>query len=110
MIKYIFLCLLIGISFACVAQKRPLLLKRKAIVTPQDTMLYPIRGVFRISESGSAVAKNLEFWVFDAKGKQLYYVAQGIPITDAFADIVYKMIDKEYTAYMMRHGHVICKK
>ena len=108
--KYFLVLILIVMSLTSMAQKKPALLKKKVIVTPQDTMLYPIRGTFRISEAGSAVAKNLEFWVFDAKNREIYYVAQGIPITDGFADMVYKMIDKEYTFYMMKHGHVICKK
>ena len=98
-----------GLSLVSWAQN-PSLPKRRAVVTYYDTTAYPIRGTFRITENGSAVAKTLEFWIYDAKDREIYYVAQGIPVSQALAEFVDRMIDKEYTAYMMKHGNVLCKK
>lgn len=84
--------------------------KKKIIDNFTDTTLYPIRGNFKISESGFGLYKTLDFWVFDAKDREVYHVTQGIPTGDAFADIVYKLIDREYTEFMMKHGRVLCKK
>lgn len=109
MIKYLFCIILMACSLFVAAQT-PKIPKKKVIVNLRDTTFYPIKGNFRISESGFGIYKTLEFWVYDGKGREIYYVSQGIPTGEAFADIVNQMIDHEYMAFMMKHGNILNSK
>jgi hypothetical protein len=112
LIRYLLVIFFVSsFHFATAQTQTPFVFPKKKIVdNVTDTTLYPIRGDFKISESGFGIYKTLDFWVFDAKDREVYHVTQGIPTGDAFAHIVYKLIDREYTEFMMKHGHVMCKK
>jgi hypothetical protein len=80
-----------------------------SLVGKEQLILFPIRGEGKISEMGGYgnFFKTLEVWVYDFNGKQIYYNMQSIPVNEAFSDIVNKMIDRQYTLLMMKHGQVM---
>ena len=105
--KFLLLILFSGILFSAVAQNKT---HQKTSKVAKDTTAFPIRGIFKINETSFTLFKNLELWVFDANDKEILYISQNIPTSEAYNDVVDRMIDREYTALMMKHGHVIDKK
>jgi hypothetical protein len=83
---------------------------KRVRVSPFDTIAYPLRSKFYISVNGSALLKDLEFWVYDARGVEVYYSIQSIHTSEEFQKIVHLLIDKEFQEYMMMHGHVMTNR
>ncbi|MCS6822770.1 MAG: hypothetical protein NZ529_00635 [Cytophagaceae bacterium] len=75
----------------------------------QHIIVFPIRGEGKISDMGGydQFFKTLEVWIYDYYGKEIYYNVQSIPVSEALADVVNKMMDREYTRFMMKQGQVI---
>ncbi|HSZ24513.1 MAG TPA: hypothetical protein VK766_02285 [Cytophagaceae bacterium] len=76
----------------------------------EDSIQYPIRGFWAIGEEGYGTYKNLELLIYDANNRLVYSVTQSLPTSSVFKDLIEKMIDKKYTAYMMKNGHKITER
>lgn len=107
--KLFVLVFFIGMALSVAAQEKVKTIN-KTKNSSQDTTAFPIHGIFKINETSFTLFKNLELWVYDANNKELLYISQNIPTSEAYNDVVDKMIDKEYTALMMKHGQVMDKK
>ncbi len=93
------------------AQKQDLFYFKDAFSTAvADTIFYPVRGSFQIDESAFGSYKNLQLWVYDSREKEIYYVVQSISTNEEMAYLVEKMIDKTYTMFMMKQGHILAEK
>jgi hypothetical protein len=110
MIKYLCVLIFTFSCLTCLAQDTVMIGKIIPKKNQPDTTVFPIHGIFKINETGFFLFKNLELWVYDANNREILYVSQNIPTSDAYNDVVDKMIDHEYTALMMKHGHIIDKK
>ena len=81
---------------------------RKTDTPTTDTIVvFPIHGTMKISDNGFIQYKQVEFWIHDARGKEVYNVVQALPTGEAFQDKINEMIDKEYINFMRMHGFAI---
>ena len=108
--KFLFILLILSFGFYSKAQNNIYYFKKAEIFNQADTTNFPIHSAFKINETGFMNFKNLELWVYDAKDREILYISQSIPTNEAYKDIINKIIDKEYAALMMKHGHIIDKK
>jgi hypothetical protein len=97
----------LGISFASDAQS-PHKRKRQffcdSTYISEDKIIHPVRGKVYVSPQLYIIEgkefKQVEFWILDFKGSEVYYSALGIPANTSATD----RVDREYARLMRKYS------
>jgi hypothetical protein len=103
-----FLCCTLGAA----AQSKNSFLKRlfaDSTLVPDSVIVFPIRGKIEVQEAGFVQYRIIEYWVFDATGRQIYnatyaMVTKNGANEDKYEEIMAFSVDKEYARYMNLQG------
>lgn len=72
---------------------------------------FPIRGKVKISQTGFVQYMQIEFWIYDATGREIYYANHAAPTSastlDKYIEMSDRMVEKEYAAFMHRQGKML---
>ena len=72
---------------------------------------FPIRGKVKISPTGFVQYMQIEFWVYDATGREIYYANHAAPTSastpEKYQEQMDRMVEKEYAAFMRRQGKML---
>ncbi len=76
---------------------------------PDSAIVYPIRGKIVVQEAGFVQYRIIEYWVYDATGRQIYnatyaMVTKNGANEDKYEEIMAFSVDKEYVRYMNLQG------
>jgi hypothetical protein len=72
---------------------------------------FPIHGKVKISPTGFVQYMQIEFWVYDATGREIYYANHAAPTSastpEKYQEQMDRMVEKEYAAFMRRQGKML---
>lgn len=81
----------------------------KLKVYKQELVNYPTCGTFKLKPSSFPEFKEIDFWVHDAAGKEIYYANHAIGIS-APKEHIQLYADKEYISHMIKNANQIYLK
>lgn len=107
-----FLCLTVHIACAQTPYFREIFLKDTTYLTADaENIKFPIHGKVKISQTGFVQYMQIEFWVYDATGREIYYANHAAPTSastpEKYQEQMDRMVEKEYAAFMRRQGKML---
>jgi len=109
---FIFLYTLSGIASAQTPYFREIFQKDTTYLTADaENIKFPIHGKVKISQTGFVQYMQIEFWVYDATGREIYYANHAAPTAastpEKYQEQMDRMVEKEYAAFMRRQGKML---
>lgn len=111
LVPLVFTCISFCV-FSQVATPPEALINRKTVYHKysNDTIAYPLKGVCQITYTGNQLFKDFELWVYDAKGNEIYYSVQTMPVNEKYNELILQVMDREYKEWMMRNGAALTQR